>query len=230
MFGGDDAAAVPPPPLPVMAEWLQLDKLANEAQAIGFYLSAHPLESYPALLARKSMVNYAELEARADLGGKQFRIAATIEEVSERKSAKGNPYAFVRVSDQTGIFELTLFGDDLATSRDLLVKGGSVVMTVDVRDDGERRRMIASQLVDVEQASLTVASGIRVFLRGGGPLTSLRHLLNDHNTGRGQVTLLLELAAKGQEVEVTLPGGFAITPQVRGALKAIPGVLDVHDT
>ena len=97
-------------------------------------------------------------------------------------------------------------------------------------DDGERRRMIASQLVDVEQASLTVASGIRVFLRGGGPLTSLRHLLNDHNTGRGQVTLLLELAAKGQEVEVTLPGGFAITPQVRGALKAIPGVLDVHDT
>ena len=229
MFGGDDAAAVPPPPLPVMAEWLQLDKLANEAQAIGFYLSAHPLESYPALLARKSMVNYAELEARADLGGKQFRIAATIEEVSERKSAKGNPYAFVRVSDQTGIFELTLFGDDLATSRDLLVKGGSVVMTVDVRDDGERRRMIASQLVDVEQASLTVASGIRVFLRGGGPLTSLRHLLNDHNTGRGQVTLLLELAAKGREVEVTLPGGFAITPQVRGALKAIPGVLDVHD-
>ncbi|MDP7546118.1 MAG: DNA polymerase III subunit alpha, partial [Alphaproteobacteria bacterium] len=180
-------------------------------------------------LARKSMVNYAELVARADQGGKQFRIAATIEEVSERKSAKGNPYAFVRVSDQTGIFELTLFGDDLAASRELLVKGDSVVMTVDVRDDGERRRMIASQLVGIEQASLSVASGIRVFLKGQDPLASLRHLLDDHNSGRGQVTLLLELAAKGREVEVTLPGGFAITPQVRGALKAIPGVLDVHD-
>ncbi len=230
LFGGDDGATdVPPPPLPAVAEWLQLDKLANEAQAIGFYLSAHPLESYPALLARKSMVNYAEMESRADQGGTQFRIAATIEEVSERKSAKGNPYAFVRVSDQTGIFELTLFGDELSASRDLLVKGASVVMTVDVRDDGERRRMIASQLVDIEQASLTVASGIRVFLKNPDPLASLRHLLDDHKSGRGQVTLLLELAAKGREVEVTLPGGFAITPQVRGALKAIPGVLDVHD-
>ncbi|MDA1098692.1 MAG: DNA polymerase III subunit alpha [Proteobacteria bacterium] len=230
LFGGDDGAGnVPPPPLPLVAEWLQLDKLANEAQAIGFYLSAHPLESYPALLAQKSMVNYVELEARADQGGKQFRIAATIEEVSERKSAKGNPYAFVRVSDQTGIFELTLFGDDLAASRDLLIKGRSVVMTVDVRDDGERRRMIASQLVDIEQASLTVASGVRVFLKNPDPLASLRRLLGDHSSGRGQVTLLLELAAKGREVEITLPGGFAITPQVRGALKAIPGVLDVHD-
>ena len=230
LFGGDDGAAdVPPPPLPVVAEWPQLEKLANEAQAVGFYLSAHPLESYPALLARKAMVNYAELEARADQGVQQFRIAATIEEVSERKSAKGNPYAFVRASDQTGIFEVTLFGDDLAASREILIKGNSIVMTVDVRDDGERRRMIASQLVDIEQASLSAGGGIRVFLKNPDPLATLRHLLADHNAGRGQVTLLLELAEKGREVEVTLPGGFAITPQVRGALKAIPGVLDVHD-
>ncbi len=230
LFGGDDGAiAVPPPPLPLAAEWLQLDKLANEAQAIGFYLSAHPLESYPALLARKSMVNFVELEARADQGGRQFRIAGTIEEMSERKSAKGNPYAFVRVSDQTGIFEVTLFGDDLAASRELLVKGKSIVMTIDVRDDGDRRRMIASQIVDIEEASQTVAAGIRVFLKDPGPLDTLYSLLHDHNKGRGQVTLLLELATMGREVEVTLPGGFAITPQVRGALKAIPGVMDVHD-
>ena len=230
LFGGDDgAASVPPPPLPLATEWLQLDKLANEAQAIGFYLSAHPLESYPALLARKSMVNFTELEARADQGGKQFRIAATIEEMSERKSAKGNPYAFVRLSDQTGIFEVTLFGDDLATSREFLIKGNSIVMTLDVRDDGERRRMIASQIVDIEQASLTVAAGIRVYLKDPGPLETLHNLLNDHNNGRGQVTLLLELATMRREVEISLPGGFAITPQVRGALKAIPGVMDVHD-
>ena len=230
LFGGDDgAASVPPPPLPLATEWLQLDKLANEAQAIGFYLSAHPLESYPALLTRKSMVNFMELEARADQGGKQFRIAATIEEMSERKSTKGNPYAFVRLSDQTGIFEVTLFGDDLAASREFLIKGNSIVMTLDVRDDGERRRMIASQIVDIEQASLTVAAGIRVYLKDPGPLETLHNLLNDHNNGRGQVTLLLELATMRREVEITLPGGFAITPQVRGALKAIPGVMDVHD-
>ncbi len=230
LFGGEGGGdAVPPPPLPMAAEWLQLDKLANEAQAIGFYLSAHPLESYPALLARKSMVNFAELEARADQGGQQFRIAGTIEEMSERKSAKGNPYAFVRVSDQTGIFEVTLFGDDLAASRELLIKGKSIVMTIDVRDDGDRRRMIASQITDIDQASQTVAAGIRVFLKDPGPLDNLHSLLNNHNKGRGQVTLLLELAAAGREVEIALPGGFAITPQVRGALKAIPGVMDVHD-
>jgi len=229
LFGGEDGAtSVPPPPLPVVPDWLQLDKLANEAQAIGFYLSAHPLESYPALLARKSMVDFAELEARANQGGQQFRIAATIEGVSERKSAKGKPFAFLDVSDQTGTFDVALFGEDLAASRELLIKGNSIVMTIDVRDGEKGRRMIASQITDIDQASQTVASGIRVFLKNPDPLSSLRHLLDDHK-GRGQVTLLLELAGKGREVEMELPGGFAITPQVRGALKAIPGVMDVHD-
>ena len=229
-FGGDDAVdEALTPPLPVVTEWLQLDKLANEAEAIGFYLSAHPLESYPSLLARKSMVNYAEMEFRADQGGQQFCIAATIEEMSERKSAKGNPYAFLQVSDKTGTFEVTLFGDELADSREFLIKGNSIVMTVDVRYDGERRRMVASKIVDIEQASLNVAAGIRVFLSDSAPLENLYSLLNDQNKGRGQVTFLLEVKDIGREVEVTLPGGFAITPHVRGALKAIPGVLDVHD-
>ena len=133
------------------------------------------------------------------------------------------------VFDFVCIFEVTLFGDDLAASREFLIKGNSIVMTLDVRDDGERRRMIASQIVDIEQASLTVAAGIRVYLKDPGPLETLHNLLNDHNNGRGQVTLLLELATMRREVEITLPGGFAITPQVRGALKAIPGVMDVHD-
>ncbi|MEE1557754.1 MAG: DNA polymerase III subunit alpha, partial [Alphaproteobacteria bacterium] len=229
LFGGEDgAASVPPPPLPVVTEWLQLDKLANEAQAIGFYLSAHPLESYPALLARKSMVDFAELAARANRVGQQFRIAATIEGVNERKSAKGKPFAFLDVSDQTGTFDVALFGQDLAASRDLLIKGNSIVMTIDVRDGKKGRRMIASQITDIDQASQTVASGIRVFLKNPDPLASLRHLLEGHK-GRGQVTLLLELEGKGREVEMALPGGFTITPQVRGALKAIPGVMDVHD-
>ena len=230
MFGGDDgAASVPPPPLPLMPEWLQLEKLANEAQAVGFYLSAHPLESYPALLARKSMVDFTELEARANQGGKQFRIAATIEGVNERKSARGKAFAFVDVSDQTGMFDVALFGEELIKSREMLIKGRSIVMTVDVRDDEKGRRLIASQITDIDDASQTTASGIKVFLKNPDPLASLRKILDDHNTGRGQVTLLLELATKGREVEMTLPGGFAITPQVRGALKAIPGVMDVHD-
>lgn len=229
-FGGDETVAdAPPPPLPVTPAWSQLDRLANEGLAIGFYLSAHPLESYPTLLARKSMVDYAELSARADQGGSQFRIAATIEEISERKSAKGNTYAFIRLSDRTGIFEVTLFGDDLASCREILIKGNSIVMTVNVRDDGERRRFVASQIVDIEQASLKVATGIRVFLDNTVPLNNLSSLLNEQNKGRGQVTFMLEVEDIEQEVEVTLPGGFIITPQVRGALKAIPGVLDVHE-
>ena len=175
------------------------------------------------------MVDYAEMEFRADQGGRQFCIAATIEEISERKSAKGNPYAFLQVSDKTGTFEVTLFGDDLADSREFLIKGNSIVMTVDVRYDGERRRMVASKIVDIEQASLNVAAGIRIFLSESAPLKNLHSLLNDQNKGRGQVTFLLEVKDIGREVEVTLPGGFSITPHVRGALKAIPGVLDVHD-
>ena len=66
-------------------------------------------------------------------------------------------------------------------------------------------------------------------LKDSGPLGSLRSLLDQQGQGRSNVLLNLNLSDTGQEVEVALPGSFAITARTRGAIKAISGVVDVHD-
>ena len=45
--------------------------------------------------------------------------------------------------------------------------------------------------------------------------------------GDGEVNVVLQLAG-GTEVEIKLPGRFKVSPQIAGAIKAVPGVLDVH--
>jgi DNA polymerase-3 subunit alpha len=43
----------------------------------------------------------------------------------------------------------------------------------------------------------------------------------------GEVALILMLG-EGMEVEVKLPGRFRVSPQIAGAIKAVPGVVAVE--
>jgi DNA polymerase-3 subunit alpha len=74
---------------------------------------------------------------------------------------------------------------------------------------------------------------LRVFLRGATPLESVAKRLETPAAGRtldradGEVALILMLS-EGTEVEVKLPGRFKVSPQIAGAIKAVPGVVAVE--
>jgi DNA polymerase-3 subunit alpha len=64
-------------------------------------------------------------------------------------------------------------------------------------------------------------------VRDSGPFPALKALLEREASGRGEVLLALDLADR--EVELKLAGGYALTAAARAAIKAVPGVVDVHD-
>ena len=230
LFGAEaGAVSVPRPHLPAVAPWAATDLLAQEFDAVGFYLSAHPLDAYAPVLKKDNIVTQAELPSRVAAGGSHFRIAGTVLRKQERKNSRNNPYAFVQLSDQTGMYEITVFAEELSAKRELLEPGRSVVMHVDARSDGDSIRLTARDIEDIEQASLRAAAGIRVFLSDSSPLADLKSFLAQQRKGRAQIALMLALDDVHKEVEILLPGGFALTPRTRGAIKAIPGVVDVHD-
>jgi DNA polymerase-3 subunit alpha len=67
---------------------------------------------------------------------------------------------------------------------------------------------------------------IRVFLRDEAPLASVqKHLAGK---GEGEVSLILLLEAGQREVELRLPGRYAVTPQIASALRAVRGVVQVE--
>jgi len=223
LFGGGPAEA-PRVALPEVADWPTMDRLRQEHEAIGFYLSAHPMDAYGRSLERLGVTRFAELAQamRRDSGRK--KVAGMVVGKQERRAKNsGNKFAFVQVSDKTGIKEIVVFSEALAQARELLVVGQPVLMTVEVRQDSEEIRLSAVEVADLDRAVAEAAAGLRVHLRDSGALNQLRSILDRDQKGRGRVSVVVDLD-DGREVEMRLPGGYRLSAEARQALKGVAGV------
>ncbi len=232
LFGeaGDD---LPEPRMAAVDDWLPNERLAEEMQAVGFYLSGHPLDEYLGPLKRTGILTLAEVAARAETAPLVARIAGAVSGRQERKSAKGTRYAFVQASDPSGLYEATVFSDTLDAARDLLEPGRNVVLTVEATMDGESLKLLARAVAPVD--SVVAGAGgmaLRVFLSGEGAAVSVRGLLDrmaDGRGARGPITFTVTDGASGDEIDVTPKQTWPLTPQIKGAIKSLPGVLAVED-
>jgi DNA polymerase-3 subunit alpha len=108
-----------------------------------------------------------------------------------------------------------------------------------VQGDDVRARIQSAEPLDAAAANLS--QGLRVFLRNEAPIEAVAKRLEQipraatqvgsarsaQGNADGEVSMVLMLAA-GTEVEVKLPGRFKISPQIAGAIKAVPGVVQVE--
>ena len=214
------------PKLPDVEPWNLLDMLERERDAIGFYLSAHPLDEYGELLKRLRVTRIANLAERAR-GDGHAKIAGVVLGRQERSNARGNRYAFVQLSDSTGMVEITLFSEVLAGARETLDSGAPVLMGVEVRLDGDSLKITAHSVDNLEKVAATRTEAIKVFVNDATPLPSIQKMLGGETGGRGQISIVLGLDPM-REVEIDLPGRYTVTPQVAAMLKAVRGVVDVE--
>ena len=215
--------------LPVVEDWPVMERLRHEFEAIGFYLSAHPLDAYSASLRRLDAVKFGDLQGW--LTGRpntRAKMAGVVVSKQERTSARGNRFAFVQLSDASGIFETMVFSDLLGTSRELLVPGTMVFLTADVRTEGDLMRLTAQSFRPLDEAVAGAAAGLRIFLREPEALDGIKTIIQRDGRGKGKVSLVLELD-RAREVEVTLPGTWMISAGTRQAIKSLPRVVDVQD-
>jgi DNA polymerase-3 subunit alpha len=216
------------PALPIVADWPAVERLQYEFDAIGFYLSSHPLDPYGKSLERAGILRWADLPAAlAANSATRFRLAGIVLGRKERTSARGNRFAFVQLSDNSGAFEITLFSEVLGQARSLLDSGQPLIVTVDVRREEENLRLTAQKIEPLDNVVAQAAAGLRVFVSEPEALPRLKSVISRESGGRGRVSVVLDLPSR--EVELALPGGFRIDPKIRAAVKSLPGILDVHD-
>ena len=215
--------------LPPAADWQAVERLQHEFDAIGFYLSSHPLDAYSRSLARLGVVRFAELPMRLAAGGStRFKLAGVPISRKERNSARGNRFAFVQMSDTSGVYEVMIFAEVLAQSRELLDDGAPLLVTVDVRAEEETLRLNAQRFDPLDKIVAQAAAGLKVVLGEGGALAQFQQLMTRESGGRGRVTVVVPVSA-AREVEIALPGGFKIGPEILRAVRGLPGVLEVQD-
>ena len=226
LFGGDASNAPSQLQLAEVGDWPPMERLREEFEAIGFYLSAHPLSAYAKSLKRLKAVRCADVLAQGCSG--PVTVAGTVISKKERTSGKGNRYAFVQLSDTSGVFEVLVFSELLASNRELLEVGCSLLIRANVQIEGDSLRFSAQSIEPLDQVAERLTANLAVFIDSPEPLPAIRNILDDKAAGRGQVKLVSWIEG-GTEVEIGIPGRYAINPAVALQLRGIPGVRDVRE-
>ena len=245
MFGG--AADAPTIMLPQLEPWLAAERLRREYDAIGFFLSGHPLDDYATALKRLRVQSWAEFSRAVKTGATAGKVAATVVSRMERRTKTGNKMGIMGLSDPTGHFEAVLFSEGLAQYRDVLEPGAAVLLQLGAELQGEDVRARVLHAEPLDAAAAKTQKGLRIFVRDTKPLESIAKRLQTPvapqggpaggpqakpapalaGAADGDVSLVMMLDLE-TEVEMKLPGRFKVSPQIAGAIKAVSGVVDVQ--
>ena len=232
---GEAGEDLPEPRLSPVADWLPAERLAEEFKAVGFYLSGHPLDDYMPALKRKGTMTLDEVSARAQGGPLVAKMAGVVAGRQERKSARGNRFAFCQLSDPTGAFEVTLFSEALEKSREYLETGSKVLITVEATMESDQLKLLGRGVAPVEQAVADAgAAGLRIYVEAADAIGQIANVLGRAaeqlpKAARGPVHLCLMHEGLPGEVELDLQQQFPVNPEIKGAVKSLSGVLAVEE-
>ena len=225
LFAG--AACTPPPiELRPAKPWAPTDRLSREFEAVGFFLTGHPLDDYREVLNALGAETWVDFAAKARSRRVVGSLAGTVLAMRERQGKSGNAYAFVAFSDPTGQFEAVVFSETLAASRELLQPGGAVLLEVEAEADGETVKVRAQRISSLEAVAEARHSGIKIYLEGTRALDTIAEQVGERG-GQGELRIVLRLDNAAREVEFVLPQGIDATPKQRSALKLVDGVAAV---
>jgi DNA polymerase III subunit alpha len=211
--------------LPNAEPWLPAERLQKEYEAIGFFLSGHPLDDYASALRQLRVQPWTEFARAVKAGASAGKVAGTVVSRAERRTRIGGKMGVIGLSDASGQYEAVIFAEGLAQYRDLLEPGSAVLLFLSAEVQGDEVRARIQSVEPLDRAAAKLQKSLRVFVRSDTPLESVARRLEPK--GDGEVSMVLMLDG-GSEVEVKLPGRFKVSPQIAGAIKAVPGVVEVQ--
>lgn len=197
LFGAEEVA---PPSLESAPAFSDLELLRFEKEALGLYISDHPMNSYPGL-AEAASCSAEALERHYHQnvmpGNARLKVVLTgiVQSVVKRPTRKGTMMARFELADESGAREVLVFGRTYDSVAPLLEEDAPVVAVVDVTDEGEGVRIVVDRLIrwDTKEGSdggVPEVAVLRIDLLQTAPhqLLELRSALDEHS-GRTPVRL-----------------------------------------
>ncbi len=212
--------------LPDILDWTLMERLSHEFDAVGSFLSAHPLDAYASQLRRHKVCS--GFEVTASMAGTSPRVAGVVISRQERTSAKGNRFAFVQLSDTSGVYEVVVFSELLSRSRDILETGQRVLITLEIRSGGDGTRLSAIDVKPLDAALAQHSNDVKIVVCEERGIKGVEKLLNSAEKGSVNVSLVLEIG-KSRSVEIQLPKKVLITGDLRADALNIPGIAELVD-
>ncbi|MBP5615725.1 MAG: DNA polymerase III subunit alpha [Alphaproteobacteria bacterium] len=213
-------------------DWQNIEKLRQEAEAVGFYLSAHPLDAYRESIERLGLKNCQQVLANIEAGDSvKATIAACVEDVQKRiAKTSGNRYAFVALSDSFGVLEALLFSDGLIKYEDILTSGlpVQVKLTIDKQNTDDKPRVMINEVKTLDTAIAEQAKGVVIYLSTDDAAKAVKQILSTDKQGANKVYIVPQIA--GWDVKMEVPGGFQFfDTSIISKLRAVDGVTDIKE-
>ncbi len=229
LFGGGESEDLGMPVLPDVKNWTPLDKLAYEFEAVGFYLSAHPLDTRAQQFERMNIkdLRYVEQDIQSK-GAAVYQMAGVLLKKQEKMSQKGSKYAFLQLSDPSGIFEVTIFSETLNAAREYLEPGTALLVHVEVETKEDQMRMTSSKVQPLELALDGKISEIYIHLNVADPAKKIKEFLDIEGKGRSKIKVFAHVN-DNEVAQIEIPGLWSLSSQARNIIRGEDGVIEISE-
>jgi DNA polymerase-3 subunit alpha len=222
---GAGTESVHKPNLSSMTEWSSVERLHNEFSAVGFYLSAHPLDEYKNKLQSMKTLSAMDLQNTTDSGA---RMAGIVTSIKKKVSKKGKRFAFVSLTDATGDFEVMVFEETLREFQDLLESNQPLLVNVAIRYDEESNpRLTANRFQDLAKENQKERKDLILKVQPGIPIDPILNTLETYRGGTNNISLILS-DVENKSVNVSLSAKFKIDDALMNVLETMHGVIVHH--
>lgn len=211
-------------------DWPELERLKLEAEVIGFYLSAHPLDSYRDGMERLGVKSAVEVFSGIKVGDTiRAKLAGCVTSFQKRLSKSGNKYAFLELSDGTSNFEGLLFSEGLAKYEEVINSGVPLLVSIVITKETEENspRVMINSVETLDQAIANVANGLIIYVNNVSAVSQLKEILKKDRNGTNKIYIKPEHPE--WDVRIELAGGFAFMNDIISKIRAVSGVTTIKE-
>ena len=205
-------------------KWTKSATLNFEYEALGLYLSQHPLKDFDIFLKKNNFLTYEEIEKSMinvkNEEKKFFKIAALPIDIKERTSKKGNKYAYAQFSDTTSNFEAIIFSDVLNSSNELIKNHDLLLLTLEVIKNDNNISLRAQEVLSLRKFINESNKKIKVLAGEKININDLKEHLNKYKNDSGsEFNLLIDINQK--LVNISIPGKYDFFKIINNKLEDI---------
>ena len=215
-------------------KWGKSYSLMKEFEMLGFYLTGHPLDEYKDKYHDLNLKYFDEIKSNKNLhNSKGVLIAGTLLSKKEKRSARGNTYAFLNFSDATSIYELIIFETNLRKYREVLLDGESYVLGVDFTSDNNALRGELKKVFTFDEVVKFNKSRKETYKQNKPKVNSVLRIFVNEDFTKDKLTELkltpgkhkIEIIINNQIVKV--PGDYEVSQEMIKSIKTMNGVVDI---
>ena len=170
--------------------WTNDELLSKEFESLGFYISNHPLNDFQDVLNQYKVKSFKQFEFGEE---NECILSGTIMSVKEKKTLKGNPFAIIKFSDLSKVFELFLFSEILEKNRSKLIEGKSFLLTViknKENQDNRFKRISVRNIQSLEEITKKNYSDVHIEIDKADNLKKLYESISEKGNSKIKISFI----------------------------------------